>query len=107
MEHAAAKDLIATVEGSDPADELFRAQVKVLGDYVQHHVQEEETELFALVRESSLDRAARGASVLQRREELLGDMGLDPDVIEADEDDAELAPSLRGGTGPNTRPTAH
>lgn len=89
VEHASAEDLVAKVDASDPTDELFRARVEVLGVYVDHHIVEEESELFALVRDSSLDRRALGAALQARREELLADMGLDPEVLadDAEEDD--------------------
>src|SRR5688572_20731656 len=46
VEHASVKDLIAQIEAAGDSDELFDAKVKVLGEYVKHHVQEEENELF-------------------------------------------------------------
>src|SRR5690242_204873 len=45
VEHASLKKLIADIDGSSPRDELFEANVKVLSEYVKHHVREEETEL--------------------------------------------------------------
>jgi hemerythrin-like domain-containing protein len=89
VEHAAAEDLLAKVAASDPADELFRAQVRVLGVYVEHHIVEEESELFTLVRASALDRRALGAELQARREALLADMGLDPEVDAEPCDDVE------------------
>jgi hypothetical protein len=116
VEHASADDLIAKVEASDPADALFRAQVRVLGVYVEHHMLEEESELFALLRESTLDRHALGAALQARRDELLADMGLDPEVAEESDDDEPLAdaeepeeavpPPLRAGRR-GSRPAAH
>ena len=46
VEHATAKDLIAQIQSMGPDDELFDAKVTVLGEYVKHHVKEEEEELF-------------------------------------------------------------
>ena len=43
VEHAAAKDLIAQIRDMDAADDLYDAKVKVLGEYVDHHVAEERT----------------------------------------------------------------
>jgi hemerythrin-like domain-containing protein len=54
-EHAIAKKLLADLEKLDPADETYRAKLKVLGDAVEHHIKEEESELFKLAREV-LDR---------------------------------------------------
>ena len=46
VEHAGAKRLIAELEEMEPGDDLFDAKVKVLGDQIKHHVEEEEQELF-------------------------------------------------------------
>ncbi|MEP7056430.1 MAG: hemerythrin domain-containing protein [Caldimonas sp.] len=71
VEHQSAKDLIAQIQASDPGDSLYDAQVKVLGEYVNHHVEEEEGELFPQVREAGLDLEALGAEMSARQEELL------------------------------------
>jgi hemerythrin superfamily protein len=49
VEHQSLKELIAKIEGGND-DDLFEANVKVLGEYVKHHVKEEENELFPNVR---------------------------------------------------------
>ena len=46
VEHAAAKDLIAQIKDMRPDDDLYDAKVKVLGEQIDHHVKEEEGELF-------------------------------------------------------------
>jgi len=46
VEHASAKDLIAQIRSSDASDPLCNAKVKVLGEYIDHHVKEEQDELF-------------------------------------------------------------
>ena len=71
IEHQAAKDLIAQIQDADPDDALYDARVNVLGEYVHHHVQEEEGELFPQVREAGLDLEALGAEMSARQEELL------------------------------------
>jgi len=70
VEHASAKDLIAQIEASSPAEPLYDAKVKVLGEYVDHHVQEEEKELFPECRDSDMDLKALGEQMRQRKEEL-------------------------------------
>jgi hemerythrin-like domain-containing protein len=70
VEHASAKDLIAQLEEADAEDELYDAKVKVLGEYVKHHVKEEQNELFPEVRSSELDLAALGEQLKQRQSEL-------------------------------------
>ncbi len=71
VEHQSVKDLIAKIQGSEPDDVLYDAQVKVLGEYVRHHVQEEENELFPRVEEADLDLDALGVELATRQEELL------------------------------------
>lgn len=72
VEHASAKDLIAQIEASNPGEPLFDAKVKVLGEYVNHHVEEEEGELFPECREAKMDLLALGEAMKARKEELMG-----------------------------------
>ena len=55
IEHASAKDLIAQIEGGDADDDHYDAKVKVLGEYITHHVVEEHTEMFTKCRRSKMD----------------------------------------------------
>lgn len=71
VEHATLKDLIAQIEDVEPDGEMYDAKVKVLSEYVKHHVKEEQNELFPKVKESKLDLYALGEELLQRKEELL------------------------------------
>ncbi len=71
VEHQGVKDLIAKIQASEPDDVLYDAQVKVLGEYVRHHVQGEENELFPRLEEADLDLDALGAELATRQEELL------------------------------------
>ena len=71
VEHASAKDLIAQVEASAPGEPLFDAKVKVLGEYIDHHVGEEESELFPECRSSKMDLKALGAQMSTRKQELM------------------------------------
>ena len=49
-EHLAVKRIIADLLDMEPADENFDAKMKVLMENVEHHVEEEEDELFKMVR---------------------------------------------------------
>ena len=71
VEHASAKELIAQIESMSPDDELYDAKVKVLGEYVDHHVQEEEGELFPQCRRAEMDLAGLAEALAERKSELL------------------------------------
>lgn len=70
VEHASAKDLIAQIQASSPAEPLYDAKVKVLGEYINHHVKEEEKELFPECRDSDMDLKALGERLKARKQEL-------------------------------------
>ena len=74
VEHASAKDLIAQIKGMSPDDELYDAKVKVLGEYVNHHVQEEEGEMFPKCRKAKMDLATLGTELEARKSELMEEM---------------------------------
>jgi hypothetical protein len=80
VEHASAKDLIAQIEDMQPDDALFDAKMKVLGEYVAHHVTEEEEELFPEVRSAGLDLAALGKELSDRKDQLLAQLGVEEDA---------------------------
>ena len=71
VEHASAKQLIAEIEEMDAGDELYDAKVKVLGEQVRHHVEEEEDELFPEIESSELDLEALGKKMAERKAALL------------------------------------
>ena len=73
VEHASAKDLIAQIRGMSPDEDLYDAKVKVLGEYIEHHVQEEEEEMFPKCRRSSMDLADLAQQVTERKAELLAE----------------------------------
>jgi len=76
VEHQSAKDLIAQIEQGSEADEMFDAKVKVLGEYINHHVKEEKNELFPKARAArKLDLVAMRDELEARKEELMAEMG--------------------------------
>lgn len=74
VEHASAKDLIAQLEGMQPDDPLYSATFTVLGEYVLHHVKEEESEMFPQVRKAKLDLEELGAKIMARKQQILESM---------------------------------
>ena len=71
VEHASAKDLIAQIENSSPDDMHYDAKVKVLGEYIDHHVQEEQGEIFPAVKKAGMDIKAVGQQLAVRKAELI------------------------------------
>lgn len=71
VEHTTLKALIAQVEGVEPDGEMFDAKIKVMAEYVKHHVKEEENEMFPKAKSSSLDMMELGARVSERKAELV------------------------------------
>ena len=74
VEHASAKELIAQLEDMKPGDELYDAKVTVLGEYIDHHVKEEQEEMFPKIKKAKLDLNALGAQMKARKEELMAEM---------------------------------
>ena len=70
VEHQTLKDIVGRLEIAPTSDPLYDAGVKVLSEYVKHHVREEENELFPKVRSTDLDLEALGRQLAQRKQEL-------------------------------------
>jgi len=81
VEHASAKDLIAQIRDMEPDMPLYDAKVGVLGEYVDHHVDEEEHELFPKCRHSTMDLGALGLRIAARKDELMGEMAEGLEVV--------------------------
>jgi hemerythrin superfamily protein len=75
VEHASAKQLIAEIQAMKAGDRLFDAKVTVLGEYIAHHVEEEEGEMFPESRDSDLDLKALGVQLADRKAELMAQAG--------------------------------
>jgi hemerythrin superfamily protein len=71
VEHASAKTLIAEIQSAGPDDRLYDAKVKVLGEYVRHHVEEEEGDLFDECRRVNMDLYGIVMPMATRRAELM------------------------------------
>lgn len=71
VEHAGIRNLIDQLRQADVEQPATLAQMRVLYEYVAHHVEEEHSEMFPLVRASALDTAALGVRMAARQRELL------------------------------------
>ena len=75
VEHGSIKELVAAIENASPDDDdLFEARVKVLGEYVKHHVKEEEGQIFPKLRKSDADLAEIGQKLMTRKQELIREL---------------------------------
>jgi hemerythrin superfamily protein len=95
IEHGSAKELIAKIEASTAEDPQFKPLVKVLSEYIKHHVKEEEKELFPSLKDTELDLKELGSQLAQRKMELMEQMG-----IEAEE---APAPQRKRSSGSRSR----
>jgi len=79
VEHDGAKKLIAEIETMKPSEDLYDAKVKVLGEYIKHHVKEEEQPggLFAQAKRGDADLEDMGKTLKARKEELMSALGAD------------------------------
>lgn len=70
VEHASLKWLIAQLQKESPDSELYEAKMTVLREYVDHHVKEEEKQMFPKVRKTDLDLDELGQTLMQTKEQL-------------------------------------
>lgn len=71
VEHASAKDLIAQLMQMSPEDDLYDAKFIVLGEYVNHHIAEEEDELFPEVAKEKYDLRELEQPMLETKEAVI------------------------------------
>ena len=76
VEHQVAKDLIEKIKQSRPHDEEYCALVTVLGEYVNHHIEEEQKELFPQLKKAEIDFEALAEEMHQKKQELMSELGL-------------------------------
>ena len=101
VEHASVKDLIRQIEQREEVDEEYEAKVEVMGEYVKHHVSEEESELFPKLERSSLDLDALGERIEERKMELTGGQAEGDDRAMLEDEESGMSPGSRsrGGRG--------
>jgi hemerythrin superfamily protein len=85
VEHAGAKDLIAQLEAASPDDDLYDAKVTVLGEQIEHHVKEEEGQMFPKAKKAKVDTEALGATMFKRKTALKETMGLNDEENASDD----------------------
>jgi hemerythrin-like domain-containing protein len=101
VEHNGAKDLIAQIEAAEEVDATYDAMVKVLSEYIKHHVKEEENEIFPAVSSKREELDELGQEMSSRKEELIEELGLDEG--EQDDDSEDTRGSKRGSRDESTQ----
>ena len=76
VEHASAKELISQIQDATPGEDQLDAKVTVLGEMIDHHVKEEEGEMFPKAKKG-IDTEAVGAALEARQAELKDDLHVD------------------------------
>jgi len=74
VEHETAKMLIDQLENMEPDDPNYYATFTVLGEYVMHHVKEEEGEMFPEAKKTDIDFESLAQRMQDRKAELMSRM---------------------------------
>jgi len=98
VEHGSAKALMQQLQELSPEDPKYMATFTVLGEYLKHHIREEETELFVQLggSRSKVQWEELQQQMLTMRETLMAEMGLADEEGEAREE-AQTAKRSRAG----------
>lgn len=96
VEHSKAKAQIELLVIMAPEEDFYDAEVKVLKDMVEHHVQEEEGKMFPKLKKSSLDLVVLGERMSQRKQELQMDLEMGMIGASIRHEQPGIKPSHRG-----------
>ena len=100
VEHMTAKVLIGQLKGMGPDDEKFAATFKVLGEYLKHHIEEEENEMFKQLTQSGAEWDTVLQEMQAQREQLMQEKGL---PAEGEAQEAAGSARRSGGARTGTR----
>jgi len=67
VEHDSAKDLMRKLRRLEPGSEEYIATFTVLGEYVNHHIKEEEAEMFPKARRRGMNLELLGKKLMARK----------------------------------------
>jgi hemerythrin superfamily protein len=91
IEHDSVKYLIERIQEGEVDEVRLSAMIKVLSEYVSHHVNEEQRKMFPRVKRAELDLEAIGRALMERKLELEGELAGatddDGEPLEADDED--------------------
>jgi hemerythrin-like domain-containing protein len=105
VEHDSAKRLIAKLEGANTPGEEYDALFTVLGEHVNHHIAEEQDEMFPKLKKADLDWVALALQMQERKQQLQEELGLGQEEEEElrDEEPASVRRTGREAAGRSRR----
>jgi hypothetical protein len=87
VEHAMVRRLVSEMETMQGGDRLYDARFTVLGSYVSHHIEQEQTFLFPQMEELDLCFESLTHEIRSRRRELRSEFGMPDSDMDDEEDD--------------------
>ena len=100
IEHDTVKQLIERVQEREFDETQLSAMIKVMKEYVNHHVNEEQRKMFPRAKRADLDLEALGRELAERKAELEGELTT---AMEAESDDADSDEDTAEGSSGRTR----
>jgi hemerythrin superfamily protein len=73
IEHQGVKNLVQEIEAAGEGDPMLPAKMKVLCEYVMHHVKEEEGKMFPKAKKAGVDLKELGTELMERKTELMAE----------------------------------
>jgi hemerythrin superfamily protein len=101
IEHDSAKYLIERIQEGEVDEVQLSAMIKVLKEYVSHHINEEQRKIFPRVKRTELDLEAIGRELMERKAELESELASamaeddSGDLVDSDDEDEDQ----EGGSG--------
>lgn len=95
VEHAIARQLITELAAMQPGDDLYDAKFTVLGEYVKHHIQEEEKQLFPKLKKAGIDLRELGEEIQNRKRELHEELGVLPEDADSHDESENASKTKR------------
>ena len=97
IEHDTVKQLIERIQDGEIDEPRLTAMIKVLQEYVSHHVNEEQRRMFPRVKRTELDLAALGRELQARKQEIEAELGTAiADEARFDDDESETDDEATG-----------
>lgn len=91
IEHETVKHLIERVQEGEVDETELSAMVKVMNEYVNHHVNEEQRRMFPRVKRAEIDLEALGRELLERKTQLEAELKSGSSAASMDEDEVAAA----------------